>query len=763
MCYGGIIYDDLRPNVDDTHSLGNATYEFKDLYIDGVAHIDTISNPNIDGDIGWIGATVGTLDMSFGTRVVSLANNTAGSLDVHFSDVTVFNINSTTGSEKITFGDPSLSSMTYLFASTGLTTFKGGLDVSGETHFTGELWVGFTKLGGSLNLLGTSATELSAAAYYTVVTETPIGGNTPYELRLTGIFTGTSTTAYEFEIDGAATFKWRKNINGAGFGAYTPGVSVSTTFVELEDDLQYAFFNSGTSEFSIGDKYEFTADSAPIVALNVNTITNTVTTGGTFTDGTATLVGGVLSDLTTINIPTGASLTFKHSAKNWIELIGATNTMNFGNVTDDPTYNFGGDGLFTHNGNVTIDILGATDAILTMDGSSSSPGTLRYESDNTEFFLDKTLNVTGDVSASGKGKFNYSAFVADEGALELGGSNPAIVQNVARASGGIEISVNRIFATNTTSALATRVGTIGVLANLDTDPTPPSSLYMFLGAKPTTAFDDAVLKIDQNDRIGILLSSTTRPTETLDVAGNVWLRGDNKILKFGDTSTDLQIFSDGTDGKITTATNLDIAPTGVVTIGDGGTTDFSEFEADGTLEFNGAATVFDDIRVPITAIRITGPGGTTPPDEVLYKGGVVLAFGGAGTDDEKAFFNVQIPHSYREGTDITPHVHWVPEDNTAGNVRWVLTYSWANINAAFPGESTEAIVVAADETTDKHQVDNFSAITGSGKTISSMLICSIQREDSDGTDTYNNLDAYLVEIDFHFEMDTAGSRAITTK
>ena len=61
----------------------------------------------------------------------------------------------------------------------------------------------------------------------------------------------------------------------------------------------------------------------------------------------------------------------------------------FGNVTTNPTYTVFGNGLFTHNGNVTIDILGATDAILTMDGSSSSPGTLRYESDNELFFFDK--------------------------------------------------------------------------------------------------------------------------------------------------------------------------------------------------------------------------------------------------------------------------------------------------------------------------------------------------------------------------------------
>ena len=193
-------------------------------------------------------------------------------------------------------------------------------------------------------------------------------------------------------------------------------------------------------------------------------------------------------------------------------------------------------------------------------------------------------------------------------------------------------------------------------------------------------------------------------------------------------------------------------------IGTGGNN--TEFEPDGTLKFKGNATVFDDIRTPMTSIRITGPGGTTPPDEVMYKGSVVLAFGGAGTDDEKGFFTIQIPHSYKEGSDITPHIHWTPEDNTAGTVRWILTYSWANIDAAFPAETANAIEVVADQTTDKHQRDFFTAITGTGKTISSMILCSIQREDSDPNDTYNNKDAFLLEMDFHFEKDTVGSRTI---
>lgn len=267
----------------------------------------------------------------------------------------------------------------------------------------------------------------------------------------------------------------------------------------------------------------------------------------------------------------------------------------------------------------------------------------------------------------------------------------------------------------------------------------------------------------------VIFESGTKRRLYVNIAGTIYFLGinnGNKIIDLDeDTWVEVERTADGDTVWIRSAgtDRIKIDASGNVFIGDAGTTNYLKIEADGTLEFNGNATVFDDLRTPLTAIRITGPGGTTPPDEVLYKGSVVLAFGGAGTDDEKAFFVVQIPHTYKEGSNITPHIHWTPEDNGAGNVRWVLTYSWANVGSAFPAESTDTQVFACDTVTDKHQVDGFTAISGTGKTISSMLLCSIQREDSDASDTYDSKDAYLLEIDFHFEKDTVGSRQILTK
>ena len=48
-------------------------------------------------------------------------------------------------------------------------------------------------------------------------------------------------------------------------------------------------------------------------------------------------------------------------------------------------------------------------------------------------------------------------------------------------------------------------------------------------------------------------------------------------------------------------------------------------------------------------------------------------------------------------------------------------------------------------------------ISGVGKEMSSMLLCSLQRNASQASDTYNG-DIHLLEADFHYEKDTIGSR-----
>ena len=198
--------------------------------------------------------------------------------------------------------------------------------------------------------------------------------------------------------------------------------------------------------------------------------------------------------------------------------------------------------------------------------------------------------------------------------------------------------------------------------------------------------------------------------------------------------------------------------------------DYSEFEADGTLVFNGAATVWDDLR--ITPGSFDRPG-VADPDYVIYypNGGGLGAYLPEFAKNDFASFTVQIPHSYKAGSNIYVHLHWTPRDRgneeNGKTVGWKVDYSWANIGDTFPDMQTADLSDACDGTDHKHQMTPEVTISGAGKTISSMLICNVRRSDTGADDTWASTSSgqlpLLLEVDFHYEIDTVGSRTQSGK
>jgi len=164
-----------------------------------------------------------------------------------------------------------------------------------------------------------------------------------------------------------------------------------------------------------------------------------------------------------------------------------------------------------------------------------------------------------------------------------------------------------------------------------------------------------------------------------------------------------------------------------------------------------------DIRIAVNSVKLPA---AQAPAWTPYKGSYILAFSDQAVEanEERVFFSVQLPHSYKEGTEIEPHVHWIGEDSAAGDVVWKFSYTWAPIGVAFPGETSIVVADANSSTTDFHNVAEFPNIAGTGKLISSMLLCSLRRNSNNVLDTYSSKDAYLIEFDIHFKMNTLGSQ-----
>jgi len=173
-------------------------------------------------------------------------------------------------------------------------------------------------------------------------------------------------------------------------------------------------------------------------------------------------------------------------------------------------------------------------------------------------------------------------------------------------------------------------------------------------------------------------------------------------------------------------------------------------------------TVWDDLRFPASAVRLSG---SQPPTATLYKGGSVLSF--PDNADKTIYFTVQLPHNYKYGTDLKPHMHLTMPNAGSGagveNIKFDLTYSLANISDAFPAESTLTITAdVQNAAADVHGYVPFAAIDGSGiDNVSTMILCSLTRDVS-VADNYGD-DIYLLEIDFHYEIDAIGSDEELTK
>jgi hypothetical protein len=178
-------------------------------------------------------------------------------------------------------------------------------------------------------------------------------------------------------------------------------------------------------------------------------------------------------------------------------------------------------------------------------------------------------------------------------------------------------------------------------------------------------------------------------------------------------------------------------------------------------------TFWDDERVPITSTKLGGS--KDPGFEKAFASGAsqgVFTYFFDPSSEEELYFPVQLPHCWKEGTNIHPHVHWFPKvSGTSGQkVGWGLEYTWADIGQKFSDTETifgDQHVPTGDTTLEagKHYLTPLGEINGSGYTLSSMLLCRIFRDatSSGSTDNYAG-DAGLMEVDFHIEKDRPGSR-----
>lgn len=193
-------------------------------------------------------------------------------------------------------------------------------------------------------------------------------------------------------------------------------------------------------------------------------------------------------------------------------------------------------------------------------------------------------------------------------------------------------------------------------------------------------------------------------------------------------------------------------------------------EADGTFRLNGDATVWDDLMVYPDATTKSGsnsPVWTRFAQNGSSQGVFLWMFD--PTTEQELYFTIQIPHSYKLGTSIYPHVHWttISGTPTGTNVTWGFEYTMIKIGGTFNSSTTlitsNTVIppIGTPTGTRQHLITAFGAIAG-GTTpndidVSTVLVCRLYRKAGDSNDTFSSA-VGLLGFDIHYEKDTEGSR-----
>ena len=209
--------------------------------------------------------------------------------------------------------------------------------------------------------------------------------------------------------------------------------------------------------------------------------------------------------------------------------------------------------------------------------------------------------------------------------------------------------------------------------------------------------------------------------------------------------------------------SVDAAPTfgGLTKVGTA--SNYTTIEADGTIKFTGDATVFKDINMG--SAQLGQPASGAPDEEKFFDeaggdtGIYALAF--AAGEYVSGLFELQ--HDYKEGSNVTFHVHWQGKTAPAGgtdNVKWQLEYTVAQQGQTL--DATTPIVIETAYTTQYQLVrSDFPVIVGTNFDIGDQFLFKLSRIAA-SADGYAG-DAFLTTCGLHYEIDTIGSRQIVTK
>lgn len=161
-----------------------------------------------------------------------------------------------------------------------------------------------------------------------------------------------------------------------------------------------------------------------------------------------------------------------------------------------------------------------------------------------------TKNVNLGTNDLTMGSTTITESTASTAGLTIRGYRPNIFMETDPSTGGVAFNIFSLKYNSSTYNISNVVGSISMYGT-DSGGNPRAN-YMSLDAKNSaTPWVNATMIIDVNQKVGINLNGINRPTETLDVGGNIKARSnfvlDDDSKYYLGTGNDASIYYDGTN------------------------------------------------------------------------------------------------------------------------------------------------------------------------------------------------------------------------
>lgn len=184
----------------------------------------------------------------------------------------------------------------------------------------------------------------------------------------------------------------------------------------------------------------------------------------------------------------------------------------------------------------------------------------------------------------------------------------------------------------------------------------------------------------------------------------------------------------------------------------------------GIYQIHGA---WDDLRVPLTSTKL---GGSKDPSFSKWQdngaGSLgVFAYEFSKTIEQEVYGIAQLPHTYMDGTDIFPHLHWgTLSTNASGTVIFGLEYTIVGKDEATPNTTViEETITFTENIAGQERINGWTGGIDAATwnlTISDLILFRMYRKAA--SDTFDAT-VHVFEIDFHFQKDSNGSDNLFNK